>query len=62
LVLKVVATVEEHAATVFVIPRMWFEVRSSKGPNRIGVSSPHLKVETDPVSKMLCSPVIYNSV
>jgi hypothetical protein len=32
----------------------WKELTSiSEGPNRVGVT-PHLSVETDPVSKMLC--------
>jgi hypothetical protein len=29
----------------------------SKGPNGSGVTSPHLRMETDPVSKTLCSLV-----
>jgi hypothetical protein len=32
----------------------------SKGPNRVGVSPPHLKTETDPVSETLFS-CIYDS-
>jgi hypothetical protein len=30
------------------------KVALSKGPNRVGSSSPHLKAETDPVSETLC--------
>jgi hypothetical protein len=26
----------------------------SKGPNRVGVSPPHLRTETDPVSETMC--------
>jgi hypothetical protein len=29
----------------------------SKGPNRVGISPPHLRTETDPVSETLCSLV-----
>jgi hypothetical protein len=35
------------------------ETPPSKGPNRVGVSLPHLRMETDPVSEMLYSVVFY---
>jgi hypothetical protein len=34
------------------------ETPLSKGPNRVGVSSTHLRTETDTVSEMLCSLVL----
>jgi hypothetical protein len=33
----------------------------SKGPNRVGVSFPHLRTKTDPVFETLCFLVIQNS-
>jgi hypothetical protein len=30
------------------------ELALSKGPNRVGVFPPHLRMETDPVSETLC--------
>jgi hypothetical protein len=32
----------------------WLRLALSKGPNTVGVSPPHLRTETDPVSEMLC--------
>jgi hypothetical protein len=35
----------------------WSRLAISKGPNRVGVSPPHLRAETDSVSETSCFPV-----
>jgi hypothetical protein len=34
--------------------RIFYWLALSKGPNWVGVFPPHLRMETDPVSEMLC--------
>jgi hypothetical protein len=37
----------------------WLRLALSNGPNRVGVSPPHLRTETYPVSETLCSLVLF---
>jgi hypothetical protein len=35
----------------------WLKLTLSEGPNRVDVFPPHMRTETDAISKMLCSIV-----